>query len=211
MPYRISLLIQPLWRVTPNQIRMKKIMALLLLSIVGFISCKNPEKEIDKLKTAKQYYRALDQSSSSEMRVLLTDSLVTTIPEYEYEATFSRNDYIEKFLKWDSIFEPTYKVLEMESKNGVVKAKVSKTDKRILFLMQRPFLTSEILRFKKDKIVAVETEYLNFDEITWEENRNALLSWTEENHPELNDFIYDQTESGGRKFLKAIELYESKK
>jgi len=37
------------------------------------------------------------------------------------------------------------------------------------------------------------------------------LSWVSENHPELNGFINDQTEAGGKKFLKALELYETKK
>ena len=190
---------------------MNKIIVLFFLSTIGFASCKNPEKETDKIEIAKKYFEALDKSSSSEMKALLTDSLVTVIPKYEYEVRFSRNDYVEKWLKWDSIFEPTYKILDIEMKNGIVKAKISKTDKRILFLMQEPFLTDEVLRFQDGKITTVETEYLNFDEATWEKNKNGLLSWIEENHSELDGFIHDQTESGGRKFLKAIELYENKK
>lgn len=190
---------------------MNRVLIISLILLIGLVSCKNSIKTIDKLGIAKKYFEALDKSNSSEMKALLTDSLVTVIPKYEYEVTFSKNDYLEKWLKWDSIFEPTYKVLEMELENGIVKAKISKTDKRILFLMQEPFLTHEILRFQNNKISTVETEYLNFDEATWENNRNGLLSWIEENHPELDGFIYDQTESGGSKFLKAIELYENKK
>ena len=190
---------------------MNRILIISLVLLIGLISCQSSEKTNDKIEIAKKYFAALDKSNSSEMKELLTDSLVTAIPKYEYEVKFSKNDYVEKWLKWDSIFEPTYKVLEMEVENGMVKAKVSKMDKRILFLMQEPFLTNEILRFQNDKIVTVETEYLNFDEATWEKNKNGLLSWIEENHPELNGFIYDQTESGGTKFLKAIELYENKK
>ncbi|MDH7447806.1 hypothetical protein [Aquimarina sp. 2201CG14-23] len=147
------------------------------------------------------------------MKALLADSLVTSIPKYGYEVRYSKNDYLENWLKWDSVFEPTYKVLEMELENGIVKAKVSKTDKRIRFLMGKPFLTYEILKFKNNKIMSVKEEYLNFDELAWEKNKNGLLIWIEENHPELNlnRFIYDQTESGGQKFLKAIELYENEK
>ena len=63
------------------------------------------------------------------------------------------------------------------------------------------------------KIIELETEYINFDEETWGKNRIELLNWTKENHPELNlDLnINIQTESGGKKFLKAIELYENEK
>jgi hypothetical protein len=104
-------------------------------------------------------------------------------------------------------------VLEMNLENGTVKAKVSKSDKRITFFMGKPFVTNEILRFQDDKIIEIETEYINFDEETWGKNRTKLLNWTRENHPELNlDInINIQTESGGKKFLKAIELYENEK
>ncbi|WP_438712539.1 hypothetical protein ACSTS3_09630 [Aquimarina muelleri] len=190
---------------------MNKTIALLLLLTIGFISCKNSEKEIDKLEIAKQYFKVLDNSNSSKMKDLLTDSLITSIPKYEYEVRYSKNDYVEKWLKWDSVFEPTYKVLEVNLENGIVKAKVSKIDKRIFFFMQKPFLTNEILRFENDKIITIETEYLNFDEETWEKNRNGLLNWVSENHPELNGFIDDQTEVGGKKFLKALELYKNRK
>ncbi|MDY8135420.1 hypothetical protein [Aquimarina sp. 2201CG5-10] len=192
---------------------MNRILIISFALLIGLISCKKSEKTSNKLEIAEKYFVALDKSNSSEIKDLLADSLVTMIPKYEYEVRYSKNDYVEKWLKWDSVFEPTYKVIEMRLENGIVKAKVSKTDKRIHFLMQKPFLTNEILRFENDKIISVETEYLNFDEVTWEKNKNGLLSWTEENHPELNlnRFIYDQTESGGMKFLKAIELYKNKK
>lgn len=189
---------------------MNKIIVLSLL-IIGFISCKNTEKENNRVQIAKQYFEALDESNSSKMKILLADSLITLIPKYEYEVRYSKNDYVGKWLKWDSVFEPTYKVLEINLENGIIKAKVSKVDKRILFFMQKPFLTNEILRFKNNKIITIETEYLNFDEETWGKNRNKLLSWNSKNHPELNGFINDQTEAGGKKFLKALELYKNKK
>ncbi len=195
----------------PNHLKMNQILIILLLFLVVLVNCKNPEKTIDRLEIAEKYFVALDESNSSKIKDLLTDSLIITIPKYEYEVRYSKSDYVGKWLKWDSVFEPTYKVLEMKLENGIVKAKVSKIDKRILFFMQKPFLTNEILRFQNDKIITVETEYLNFDEETWEKSRNGLLSWISENHPELNGFINDQTEAGGMKFLKALELYETKK
>ena len=190
-----------------------KILIISLILLVGLVSCKNSEKTIDKLQIAKNYFVALDESNSAKMEDLLADSLITTIPKYEYEVRYSKNDYLRNWLKWDSIFEPTYKVLEMNMENGAVKAKVSKSDKRIIFFMGEPFVTNEILKFKDDKIIESETEYINFDEETWGENRTELLNWAKENHPELNlDVnINVQNESGGKKFLKAIELYENEK
>jgi len=189
---------------------MNKILMLSLFISIGLVSCNNADKGIDKLEIAKLYYKALDNSNGSEMKVLLADSLITAIPEYDYELTYSKDEYIEKWLKWDSIFDPSYELLEIEEQEEIVKAKISKIDKRIFFLQKEPFITNEILRFQKDNIIAVETEYLNFNEKVWERNKTELLSWIGENHPELNGFIYDQTMSGGLKYLKAIELYKNR-
>ncbi len=192
---------------------MNKTIVLLLLLTIGFVSCKTSEKTNDKLEISKKYFDALDKSSSSEIKDLLTDSLITTIPKYDYEVRYSKNDYMRNWLKWDSVFEPTYKVLKMNLEKGIVKAEVSKTDKRILFFMEEPFLTNHIIRFQNNKIVSVEEHPLNFDEATWGKNRSELLNWAKENYPELNlnHFINVQTESGGRKLLKAIKLYQNKK
>ncbi|WP_438423720.1 hypothetical protein [Aquimarina macrocephali] len=189
---------------------MNRILIIFLTFLIGFTSCKNSEKTNDKLEVAEKYFVALDKSNSSEMKDLLNDSLITKIPKYKYEVRYSKNDYMEKWLKWDSVFEPTYKVLEMNLENGIVKAKVSKIDNRILFFMQKPFLTNEILKFENEKITTIETEYLNFDEETWGKNRNELLSWISENYPELKGFIDDQTEAGGKKFLKALNCIRIK-
>ena len=189
---------------------MNKIIVFLFFLAFGLISCKNSEKTIDKIEIAEKFFEALNKSNSSEIKDLLNDSLITTIPKYEYEVRYSKNDYVQNWLKWDSVFKPNYKVLEMNLESGIIKAKVSKVDNRILFFMQKPFLTNEVLKFENDKIIAIETEYLNFDNETWGKNRSELLSWISENHPELNGFIDDQTESGGKKFLKALELYKNK-
>ncbi|MBC8769317.1 hypothetical protein H4O18_15070 [Arenibacter sp. BSSL-BM3] len=86
---------------------MNKIVILTLLLIIGFICCKNSGKDIDKLEIAKKYYRALDNSDNTEIALLLTDSLVTKETQYNYEQTFSLEEYME-WLKWDSVFDPTY-------------------------------------------------------------------------------------------------------
>jgi len=108
---------------------MNKTIILLLLLTIGFISCKNSEKEIDELVIAKKYYEILDKSNVSGIEILLTDSLLTKETEYDYEQKFSKKEYVE-WLKWDSVFEPTYEILEIEQENGIVKAKISKMDKR---------------------------------------------------------------------------------
>lgn len=190
---------------------MNKFTVLLLLITIGIISCKNSEKEIDKLEIAKKYYEVLDKSNVSGIETLLTDSLLTKETEYDYEQTFSKKEYVE-WLKWDSVFKPTYKILEIGQVNGIIKARISKTDERISFLHKKPIVTDQIIRFDGDKITSIETtKYVIFNDSIFVKNRDKLLSWVDKNHPDLNGFINDQTKTGGMKYLKAIELYENKK
>ncbi|MDL5512208.1 hypothetical protein QSE00_10310 [Arenibacter sp. M-2] len=189
---------------------MNRTVILSLLLIIGFISCKTSEREINRLEIAKNYYKALNSSDNLKMALLLTDSLVTKETEYNYVQTFSVEEFME-WLKWDAVFSPTYEILQMEQKDTIVKAKISKIDKRISFLHQVPIVTNQVIRFDNDKIISIETtEYIVFNDSTFVKNRDNIVSWIDENHPELNGFLHDQTETGGLKYLKAIELYKNK-
>lgn len=193
-----------------NKLQMYKIMTLLLILTIGFISCKTAENNIGKLKIAQTYYKSLDASDASAMAGVIADSLIIRENEYDYQEVFTKEQYLE-WLKWDSVFEPTYEIIQIEQDDEIIKVKVSKMDKRILFLHEEPIVSNEFIRFDKNKITRVEKSYVIFNETTFLKNRERLLSWISENHPELNDFLYDQTETGGIKYLKAIELYKNKK
>jgi hypothetical protein len=112
-------------------------------------------------------------------------------------------------LKWDAVFAPTYKVLQIEQENEVIKAKISKIDKRIIFLHEGPIVTNEIIRFDTHKISSIERNNAVFNDTIFLKNRDKLSNWIDKNHPELNGFLHDQTETGGIKYLKAIELYKN--
>ncbi len=194
---------------------MHKIIALSLLLTITLISCKTSVrgkiKETNKLEIAKQYYKALDNSDVSKMPTLLGDSLVVRENADNYEERFSQSGY-NVWLEWDSVFKPTYKILEIKEENEVVKVKISKIDKRIFFLTKEPMVWYEIIRFDNNKIVKVERiEYEVFNVETFIKNREELVSWVDENHSELSGFLYPQTKSVGIKYLKAIELYNKKK
>lgn len=188
---------------------------ILSLLLIGLMSCKTSEKEKvkekSKLEIAKQYYKALDNSDRLEMLTLLADSIVIRENADNYEERFSQNGYAV-WLKWDSVFEPTYKILEIEEENAVVTAKISKIDKRLFFLTEEPMVWNEIVRFDNNRIVKVERiEYEVFNVEKFLKNRDELVSWIDKNHPELSGFLYDQTKAGGMKYLKAIKLYNNKK
>lgn len=191
----------------PKSHKMNKTIGILVLWALAFFSCKTaPKKETDKIGIARQYYQALDRSDGPAMEKLLADSLFTQ--EGDYRQTFSRAAYRE-WVKWDAVFEPRYEILQIAQESEGVVAKISKGDKRIFFLHKAPIVTQQVIRFDGNKISGVETiDYIGFNESTFLDNRGKLLRWIEEHHPELNGFLYDQTESGGMNYLKAIELYQ---
>ncbi|WP_276391753.1 hypothetical protein [Eudoraea chungangensis] len=188
---------------------MYKIRILLLSLTIGFISCKDQKKEDSRLHIAKQYYKLLASSDPTGIEAILTDTLLTLETEYNYEQTFSLEEYLD-WLKWDAVFDPTYEILEIQQEEELVIAKVSKFDKRISFLHKNPIVIKQILRFKEEKITTIETfEYLVFNDSVWIGNRESLVNWIDKKYPELNGFLYDQTEKGGLNYLKAMQLYSN--
>lgn len=187
---------------------MNKIIVLFLSLLIGFVSCKTSDKKNSKLEIVQKYYKALNNSNETEMVALISNNIIIRESESNYQEEFSQKKYAE-WLKWDSVFNPTYKILEIELENNVVKTKVSKIDKRIFFLHTEPIVWHEIIRFDTNKITMVErNKYEAFNVTKFLKNRDTLVTWIKKKQPELDGFINDQTESGGIKYLKAIELYE---
>ncbi|MDC6388561.1 hypothetical protein PP182_07695 [Maribacter sp. PR1] len=186
---------------------MNKRIIVISLCAIGLLSCRNSEKKSDT-EIVNQYYHMLDTSDYSQISVLLADNIQTQ--EGEYSPSYSQEEYKE-LLKWDAVFDPTYEILEIvKEDNGTIKATVSKSDTRIQFLYEKPFITDNNITIKNGKITKVSTEYVDFDSKTFGNNRTRLLTYIDEMNPELNGFLTDQTEAGANKYLKAIELYRAK-
>ncbi|MEM8999446.1 MAG: hypothetical protein AAGB24_04210 [Bacteroidota bacterium] len=186
---------------------MKKMMVPFFFLAIVSISCKNKAAQTSKIALAKEYYAVLNTSDHSRIPLILADSIITK--EIDYSMRYSQADYVE-FLKWDAVFEPEYSILDIKQVNGTVEAKVSKKDQRILFLHEAPTVTHEVIRFAGNKITHVEINaYVIFDDTIFSKNREMLLDWVDKHHPELNGFLYDQTEQGGLNYLKAIKLYNT--
>lgn len=185
---------------------MNRTLFLWALCAIGFTSCKQTETKAPEV-LIKEYYEMLDTSNYEKIPILLGDSLQTQ--EGEYDPVYSQDGYKE-LLKWDAVFEPTYEVLDIvPEEEGVYKATVSKIDTRIQFLYEKPFITDNYITLNKGKITKVRTEYVDFDAETFSNNRTKLLTFVDDNHPELNDFLNDQTEAGGKKYLEVLELYQN--
>ncbi|WP_298550507.1 hypothetical protein [uncultured Algibacter sp.] len=180
----------------------KSIILLLFISIVIF-SCKEKKS---KIELVKKYFETLNNSEFSNVSSLLSDSILSK--EVDYKMMFYKEDYLE-LLKWDSTFKPEYKVINISEEEGIIKIKISQKDKRILFLNEESIITNQVIRFKNDKISNIEiVDYVVFNDSIFIRNRTKLLNWVDKNHAELKGFLHNQTQKGGVKYLKAIELYQ---
>ncbi|MAU17648.1 MAG: hypothetical protein CMH46_19140 [Muricauda sp.] len=184
----------------------KKVSIFIFCAIVA-ISCGQKHREIDKVKIAENYIGALNASDYHQVVGLFLDSI--RFNELDYIRTFTKEDYHTLF-QWDSVFRPKYKILDVKEVDGNLHLRVSKEGQRIRFLQNRPFITKEIMNFKDGSIYSVDiVEYVDFNDSLWGRNRENLVSWIRENHPELDGFINDQTKIGALKFQKAMALYGS--
>lgn len=169
------------------------------------VACDFNKKEIDKEAIVKAYIDGLNTSNYDQVVGLFLDSV--RFNEMDYRRTFSKQGYRDLF-QWDSVFRPKYAILEIKGKDNELHLKVSKKCDRILFLQNKPFVTHEVMKIEEGKIQSIDVvEYLDFNDDLWVRNREQLVNWVSEHHPELDGFIYDQTKVGAQNFTKAMELY----
>lgn len=179
-----------------------------ILAMMIFVSCKwKHHQEIDSIEISDDYIDALNASDYDKLVGLFVDSI--RFNEMDYIRTFSREEYRSLF-QWDSVFAPTYRILNVKKAGGELHLKVSKECERINFLHEKPFVTNEIMQIKDGGIYQIDViEYVDFNDSLWVDKREKLVSWIEKNHPGLNGFIYDQTKEGAVKFRKAIAFYKN--
>ncbi len=184
------------------------ISALGLLGIIGCTSYKNSATKTDHLAIVQQYFQTMNATNAAAIDNWFGEQL--TVIEGAHAQVYAKEAY-KTFLQWDAVFDPTYKILNIAQQGDLVKATISKNDTRINFLHEAPFVTNQTFAFQHDKIIRITTEYIDFDVATWADNKQQLLDWIAQYHPDLNGFIHEQTEAGGIKFLKAITFYKDKK
>lgn len=156
-----------------------------------------------------QYYNGFASSDYNEVKSVINDSI--TIVAGDYVMPFSRESYYEQF-KWDSIFQPKYKIVALENQNDHVIATITLSTLKHKFLKNDPMTCSYKFSFKEGAISRVqELNCPDADWKTWAQRRDSLVSWINQNHPELNGFINDLTMKGAQNYLKAIDLYTTRK
>lgn len=180
---------------------------LLFLSILCLIaSCTGDN--IDKATQIKRYYEGFNNSDFNQIKGTIADSLIIT--EGDYVMEFDKQSYYGQF-KWDSVFQPTYKVISIQYQNGEFIANVAVESLRFEFLQNNPLTCEHRFSFIADKISKIDN--LDCKETNWEvwqKERDSLVNWIKENHSELDGFVHDLSMKGAQNYLKAIELYRNK-
>lgn len=183
-----------------------KNIAFLFILIVG-IGCTEKNNTPSNQITA--YYKGFKNGDYNQIKRTLSDSLVTT--EGDYIMAFSRESYYEKF-KWDSVFKPIYKLISIENLEEQAIVTVRVNSPKLKFLKNNPMICSYRFNFKEGKISKIEN--LECPDANWElwgKEVDALVMWTQLNHPELDGFINDLTMKGAQNYMKAIALYTNRK
>jgi len=120
---------------------------------------------------------------------------------------YSRKGFYE-FFKWDSVFKPTYKLIDLKVEDDYIISTVSQSNIRNQFLHNNPLTFEQKTQFKANKIHKVETiDYIDVNWQTWETEKVKLINWIKKNHPELDGCVNDMTMKGAKNYVKAIEVY----
>lgn len=185
---------------------MKRYSVLLFCTIV-IVGCCN--KTLSRSEIVANYYHALNVSDFTQLKPLLADTL--TIAEGDYILSYPCEDFNEYF-KWDSIFQPSYKIIELTEHGNEIIATLSLSSRRFEFLKNNPFTCRFRISFNEERITKLETiEYLDADWDTWNKQRDSLVNWININYPELDGFINDLTMKGAINYVRAISLYTNRK
>lgn len=181
---------------------MNKILSFLIL--IFFAGC-TAQKNL-KPDHVKRYFDGFKRSDYKVISEVISDSLIIT--EGDYIMKFTVESYYEHF-KWDSVFKPIYKVLEIKNQDNQIVVTAAVESLRFKFLKNNPLTCTRKFYFEKGKINKIENlDCIDADWEIWQKERDSLVSWIKLNRPELDGFINNLSEDGAKNFLKAITLYK---
>ncbi|WP_405210687.1 hypothetical protein [Dokdonia sp. Asnod2-E02] len=178
--------------------------AILLLLVISACS----SKEASRIATVKNYYSGFNNGDYKLIETQLSDSL--TITEGNYVMNFTPETFKTHF-KWDSVFVPQVKIINIEQQENDLLVTISASSKRFEFLRNNPLVTKHLVHFTNGKISRIDNvDFINTDWKLWTEQKEGLTQWIVNNHKELDGFMIDQTLQGGLNYLKAIDLYTNR-
>ncbi len=183
--------------------RLMKNKLLILFLMVFTMGCN--DHKLTHQEVITEYYDAFDSGDYNKIRALINDTI--TISSGDYVTPYTHKGFYE-FFKWDSIFKSRYRIMELEEKDDQVLVTVAQDNVRNEFLKNSPLVFKVGVSFTSGKISKLEElEYIDVNWDIWTKERDSLVNWIKDNHPELDGFINDMSMNGSRNYLKAIEIY----
>lgn len=177
---------------------------ILLLLVISACS----SKDTSRIETVKNYYSGFNNGDYKLIETQLSDSL--TITEGDYVMNFTPETF-ETHFKWDSVFVPQVKIINIEQQENDLLVTISASSKRFEFLRNNPLVTKHLVHFTNGKISRIDNvDFINTDWKLWTKQKEGLTQWIANNHKELDGFMIDQTLQGGLNYLKAINLYSNR-
>ncbi|MCM4162766.1 MULTISPECIES: hypothetical protein [unclassified Arenibacter] len=180
----------------------------LILFLLYFLTgCK--EQKLSHKETVSRYYNAFDSGDYNEIKATINDSV--TMISGDYVIPYNHDSFYD-FFKWDSIFKPSYKIVELDEKNNDIIVTIAQDNVRNEFLKNNPLVFKVKVSFTLEKISKLEElEYIDVNWEVWNQEKDSLVSWIKNNHHDLDGLVEDMTKKGSKDYLKAIELYASNK
>ena len=179
---------------------------ILILFLLSFLTGCD-EKIFNHKETVNRYYSAFDLGNYNEIKSFMHDSL--TLVNGDFETAYNHESFYE-FFKWDSVFKPSYQILEIAQKNNKILVTVTQKNLRNAFLKNNPLKFKSNISFISGKISKIEEiESIDTNWQIWQKERDSLVNWVKINHPDLDGFVNDMTMTGATNYLQAIELYTS--
>lgn len=162
---------------------------------------------VDHKTQVEAYFAALDAGSIDRARTFVSDTL--TISEGDYSTDYFGDLFYEHY-RWDSIFQPSYEILELREEGEEIVAMVASRSVRYEFLQNNPLSCERRISFQEGKIRNIAIgECPSADWETWEARRDTLVRWIASHHPEFDGFINDLSMQGAQNYMQAMELYEN--
>ena len=185
---------------------MKNILLVLIFSTI-LSGCNN--NWLSNKELVETYYSARNKRNFSEIKHLVNDTI--TIISGDYVMPYNKQSFYEVF-KWDSVFKSSYKIVDLVEENNQIIASVKLNSIKLEFL-KNPTMTCDYkISFTSNKISKIkEINCENADWKIWQQERDSLVKWTKKHHPKLDGFIHDMTMNGAINYVKAIQLYQTKK